>query len=118
MLAAGSRLRARWAGVPSELLTVHVGDFGTAPLPPAHLIYAYLSNEAMARLAPALLCARAPADGPSTAAATAASPRARVLSRDFELPGLAPSHSRLRGRTRLFVYEPREADCLFNVNRW
>ena len=103
LLAALSIARAHLEGLP---VTVHAADFDTTALPDAHLVFTYLSHEAMHRLAPVLLCARAPVDKRS-----GQRPFARVLSRDFELPGLQPWRSVDRARTRLLVYEATAESC-------
>ena len=74
---------------------MHRADVMTAELPSdVDVVFLYLSNEALATLAPRLACAygrRA----------------VKVLSRDFELPGWRAAGTRYeaRGRTRLLVYD-------------
>ena len=119
VLALLALLRARWAGV-NDLVTVVTADVfaADATMPPANLIYAYLSDESMRRLAPQLRCARAPPDGTAaTGIGRRAAPSgyARILSRDFEVPGMTAVHSERppassRG-TRLLAYDAGGGAC-------
>ena len=119
VLALLALLRARWAGV-GELVTVVTADVFApdASLPPAHLIYSYLSEESMRRLAPRLRCARAPPNDAVAAGIARREPPsgfARILSRDFEVPGMVAVHSERppassRG-TRLLAYDAGGSAC-------
>lgn len=118
MLAMLALLRARWAGV-GDLVTVATADVfaADASLPPAHIIYSYLSYESMRRLAPRLRCAHAPPYDAGAAGAgrrTPSSGYSRILSRDFEVPGMAEVHSErppASTRGRLLVYDAGGSAC-------
>lgn len=92
LLVLISRLRLALSGCRRRASVLRA-DILEARLPHADLVYAYLSRDTIAAVAPRLSCSSGSQPLPT-----------QLLSRDFGVPGWTPRARSERGRTTLLVY--------------